>query len=158
IRIVRRPPIERSMGYAFDLAVEQARAQVGENTPDLVIQMTVDRDVQQAASDSIRRRLGNRAFGRRPLQASYMALDRDGGIVALAGGTDYNVSKSTRAPQARRQPGSAFKPFVYTAAMEAGLDTEDVRYDEPIVIDGWRPRNYDEEHRGAVTLRTAFAL
>jgi membrane peptidoglycan carboxypeptidase len=66
--------------------------------------------------------------------------------------------KFNRVTQARRQPGSTFKTFVYTAALEAGLDTEDVRYDEPIVIDGWRPRNYDEGYRGAVTLRTAFAL
>jgi penicillin-binding protein 1A len=158
IRVVRRPPIERSMGYAFDLAVEQARAQVGENTPDLVIQMTIDRDVQEAAAEAIRRRLGNRAFGRRPLQASYMAMDREGAIVALVGGTDYNTSKFNRVTQAQRQPGSTFKTFVYTAAMEAGLDTEDVRYDEPVVIGGWRPRNYDDEYRGAVTLRTAFAL
>jgi len=158
INVVDRPNVERSMGYAFDLAVEQARALVGEETPDLVIQMTVDRDVQQAAADSIRRRFGNRAFGRRPLQAAYVALDRDGGVRALVGGTDYSASKFNRATQARRQPGSTFKTFVYTAALEAGLDTEDVRYDEPVVIDGWRPRNYDEGHRGAVTLRTAFAL
>lgn len=158
VRVIRRPAVERSLGYAFDLAVEEAREAVGENTPDLVIQMTIDTEVQQAAADSIRRRLGNRAFGRRPLQASYVAIDRQGAIVGLVGGTDYNTSKFNRVTQARRQPGSAFKTFVYTAAIEAGLDTEDVRYDEPIVIDGWRPRNYDEEHRGAVTLRTAFAL
>ncbi len=157
IRIAERPPVERTMGYAFDLAVEQARAQVGGRAPDLVIQLTIDRDIQRAASDSIRRRLGNRAFGRRPLQASYMALDRQGRVVALVGGTDYGESKFNRVTQARRQPGSTLKTFVYTAAMEAGLDTEDVRYDEPIVIDGWRPRNYDEGYRGAVTLRTAFA-
>jgi penicillin-binding protein 1A len=131
---------------------------VGRDTPDLVIQMTIDRATQQAASDSIRRRLGNRAFGRRPLQAAMVSLDRDGGVRALVGGTDYNTSKFNRVTQARRQPGSTFKTFVYTAAIEAGLDTEDVRYDEPIVIDGWRPRNYDEGYRGAVTLRTAFAL
>jgi len=158
INVIRRPAVERSMGYAFDLAVEQARAAVGENTPDLVIQMTIDREVQNAAADSIRRRLGNRAFGRRPLQASYMAIDHDGGIIGLVGGTDYNTSKFNRVTQAQRQPGSTFKTFVYTAAIEAGLDTEDVRYDEPVVIDGWRPRNYDEGYRGAVTLRTAFAL
>jgi penicillin-binding protein 1A len=146
------------MGYAFDLAVEQARAVVGRETPDLVIHMTIDREVQQSAADSIRRRLGNRAFGRRPLQAGYVALDRDGGVRALVGGTDYNTSKFNRVTQARRQPGSTFKTFVYTAALESGLDTEDVRYDEPIVIDGWRPRNYDDGYRGAVTLRTAFAL
>jgi penicillin-binding protein 1A len=158
IRVVERPNVERTMGYAFDLAVEQARAVVGRDTPDLVIQMTIDRATQQAASDSIRRRLGNRAFGRRPLQAAMVSLDRDGGVRALVGGTDYNTSKFNRVTQARRQPGSTFKTFVYTAAIEAGLDTEDVRYDEPIVIDGWRPRNYDEGYRGAVTLRTAFAL
>jgi penicillin-binding protein 1A len=158
IRVVERPNVERTMGYAFDLAVEQARAVVGRDTPDLVIQMTIDRVTQQAASDSIRRRLGNRAFGRRPLQAAMVSLDRDGGVRALVGGTDYNTSKFNRVTQARRQPGSTFKTFVYTAAIEAGLDTEDVRYDEPIVIDGWRPRNYDEGYRGAVTLRTAFAL
>jgi penicillin-binding protein 1A len=87
-----------------------------------------------------------------------MALDREGGVRGLVGGTDYNTSKFNRVTQARRQPGSAFKTFVYTAAIEAGFDTEDVRYDEPIVIDGWRPHNYDEGYRGAVTLRTAFAL
>ena len=158
IRVVERPAVERSLGYAFDLAVEQARAAVGRDVPDLVIHMTIDADTQRAAADSIRRRLGNRAFGRRPLQASYMALDRDGGVRALIGGTDYNTSKFNRVTQARRQPGSTFNTFVYTAALESGLDTEDVRYDEPIVIDGWRPRNYDEGYRGAVTLRTAFAL
>ncbi|MGD9966984.1 MAG: transglycosylase domain-containing protein [Hyphomonadaceae bacterium] len=158
IRVVERPNVERAMGYAFDLAVEQARAAVGSGTPDLVIQMTIDRATQEAAANSIRRRLGNRAFGRRPLQAAFVALDRDGGVRALVGGTDYNTSKFNRVTQAERQPGSAFKTFVYTAAIEAGLDPEDVRYDEPIVIDGWRPRNYDEGYRGAVTLRTAFAL
>jgi penicillin-binding protein 1A len=158
IQVVGRPNTERMLGYAFDLAVEQARAAVGSGTPDLVIQMTIDRDVQEAASESIRRRLGNRAFGRRPLQAAAMAVNRQGEVVALVGGTDYSVSKFNRVTQARRQPGSTFKTFVYTAALEAGLDTEDVRYDEPIVIDNWRPRNYDEGHRGAVTLRTAFSL
>ncbi|MCX7359801.1 MAG: PBP1A family penicillin-binding protein [Alphaproteobacteria bacterium] len=158
IRVIERPAVERSLGYAFDLAVEQARAAVGRDVPDLVIHMTIDGDTQRAAAESIRRRLGNRAFGRRPLQASYMALDRDGGVRALIGGTDYNTSKFNRVTQARRQPGSTFKAFVYTAALESGLDTEDVRYDEPIVIDGWRPRNYDDGYRGAVTLRTAFAL
>jgi penicillin-binding protein 1A len=158
IRVVERPNVERAMGYAFDMAVEQARAVVGRDTPDLVIQMTIDRSVQEAAANSIRRRLGNRAFGRRPLQAAYVALDREGGVRALVGGTDYNTSKFNRVVQARRQPGSTFKTFVYTAALESGFDTEDVRYDEPVVIDGWRPRNYDEGYRGAVTLRTAFAL
>jgi len=157
IRVVERPSTERTMGYAFDLAVEQARSLTGDRAPDMVIQLTIDRDVQAAAADAVRRRLGNRAFGRRPLQAAMIMMNRDGAITALIGGTDYNASQFNRVTQARRQPGSTFKTFVYTAALEAGLDTEDVRYDEPVVIDGWRPRNYDDGYRGAVTLRTAFA-
>ncbi|MCR6646540.1 MAG: PBP1A family penicillin-binding protein [Terricaulis sp.] len=157
IEVAERPNVERTMGYAFDLAVEQARGLIGSTAPDLVIQLTIDPELQTAAADSIRRRLGNRAFGRRPLQASYMALDREGGVRALIGGTDYGTSKFNRVTQARRQPGSTFKTFVYAAALEAGLSTEDVRYDEEVVIDGWRPRNYDSGFRGAVTLRTAFA-
>lgn len=157
INVVERPNVERTMGYAFDLAVEQARGLVGRSAPDLVIQLTIDPAVQTAAADSIRRRLGNRAFGRRPLQAAYLALDREGGVRAMIGGTDYGTSKFNRVTQARRQPGSTFKTFVYAAALEYGLDTEDVRYDEEIVIDNWRPRNYDDGFRGAVTLRTAFA-
>ena len=158
IHVVARPNNERAMGYAFDMAVQQARQVVGADTPDLVIHMTINRDVQQAAANSIRTRLGNRAFGRRPLQASMMMVDHNGAIIALVGGTDYSTSKFNRVIQARRQPGSAFKTFVYTAALESGLDTEDVRYDEPVVINGWRPHNYDEGYRGAMTLRTAFAL
>ncbi|MBS0384561.1 MAG: PBP1A family penicillin-binding protein [Proteobacteria bacterium] len=158
IHVVQRPPVERSLGYAFDLAVAQARSAVGDQVPDLVIHTTIDGEVQQAAARAIRARLGNRAFGRRPLQASFIALDHDGGIRGLIGGTDYGASQFDRVTQARRQPGSAFKIFVYTAALENGLDTEDVRYDEPVVIDGWRPHNYDEGYRGAMTLRTAFAL
>lgn len=157
IRVAQRPNIERSMGYAFDLAVEQARQLVGDETPDLVIHMTIDREVQEAAANSVRRRLGNRAFGRRPLQAALIVVDRQGDVRALIGGTDYSTSKYNRAIQARRQPGSTFKTFVYTAALESGLDTEDVRYDEPVVIDGWRPRNYDDGYGGAMTLRSAFA-
>jgi penicillin-binding protein 1A len=158
VHVVPRPPVERSMGYAFDLAIQQARQQVGQDTPDLVIQTSIDRDVQAAGADAMRRRLGNRAFGRNPLQASFIAIDHEGGVRALIGGTNYNASKFDRVTQAQRQPGSAMKVFVYTAALENGLDTEDVRYDEPIVIDGWQPHNYDEGFRGAVTLRTAFAL
>ena len=158
IRVVSHPNTERALGFAFDLAADQARQLTPADTPDLVIQTTIDPAIEAAADQSIRTNLGNRAFGRHPLQASYMAMDRTGGIRALIGGTNYNASKFDRVTQARRQPGSAFKTFVYTAALEHGLDTEDVRFDEPVVINGWQPHNYDEGYRGAMTLRTAFAL
>lgn len=158
IRVATRPNTEATMGYVFDLAAEEARRFAGDQAGDLVIHLTIDRELQTAAADSVRRRLGNRAFGRRPLQAAMVAIDRTGAVRAMIGGTNYSATKFNRATQAQRQPGSAFKTFVYAAALEQGLDTEDVRYDEPVVIDGWRPRNYDEGYRGAVTLRTAFAL
>lgn len=158
IRVARPPSSERSLGYVYDMAIEQARTLSGGDTPDLVVQLTIDRALQESATESVRTRLGNRAFGRRPLQAAFVALDREGSVRALVGGTDYSASKFNRVTQAQRQPGSAFKTFVYTAALENGLDTEDVRFDEPVVIQGWRPRNYDEGYRGAMTLRTAFAL
>ncbi|MES1199392.1 MAG: PBP1A family penicillin-binding protein [Pseudomonadota bacterium] len=158
IRVVARVNNERAFGYAFDLAVQQAHQLVQSDSPDLVIQTTIDPDVERAAATSISRNLGNRAFGRRPLQASFMAMDRSGAIRALIGGTNYGASKFDRVVQARRQPGSSFKAFVYTTALERGLDTEDVRFDEPVVFNGWRPHNYDESYRGAMTLRTAFAL
>ncbi|MES1156179.1 MAG: penicillin-binding transpeptidase domain-containing protein [Alphaproteobacteria bacterium] len=158
IRVVAHSAAERSLGFAFDLAADQARQLVPSDTPDLVVQTTIDPTVQTAADTSIRTNLGNRAFGRRPLQASYMAMDRSGAIRALIGGTNYNASKFDRVTQAHRQPGSAFKTFVYTAALEHGLDTEDVRFDEPVMINGWQPHNYDEGYRGPMTLRTAFAL
>ncbi len=158
IHVAERPHQERTLGYAFDMASQQARDLISRDTPDLVIQLTINPAIQEALAESVRRRLGNRAFGRRPLQASGVIIDREGAVRALIGGTDYATSKFNRVIQARRQPGSAFKTFVYTAALESGLSTEDVRYDEPVVIQGWRPRNYDDGYRGAVTLRTAFAL
>jgi len=158
IKVAGRSTIESSMGYVFDLATEEAHRLVGGNTNDLVVQVSINPALQAAAARAVRVRLGNRAFGRRPLQAAVMLVDHTGGVRALVGGTDYATSKFNRVTQANRQPGSAFKAFVYAAAIEQGFDPEDVRYDEPVEIDGWRPRNYDSGYRGAVTLRTAFAL
>ena len=158
IHVERESSHERSLGYVYDMAMEQARELPGGDTPDLVIQLTIDPDLQETAIESVRERLGNRAFGRRPMQASFVALDRDGGVRALVGGADYTASKFNRVTSARRQPGSSFKTFVYTAALEHGFDTEEVRFDEPVDIHGWRPENYERDYRGAMTLRTAFAL
>ncbi|MBI1186904.1 MAG: PBP1A family penicillin-binding protein [Alphaproteobacteria bacterium] len=184
IEIVGQQP-ENDLGYVFDLAFARACDEVGRDRRareeeagailcpreegadrryppqrrDLVIRLTVDANLQRAAGRSVREHLGARANNREhPLQAAFLAVDREGGVRALVGGANYSRSKFNRVVQARRQPGSAFKAFVYAAALREGLDTEDVRYDEPIVIGNWRPRNYDEGYRGAVTLRTAFAL
>ncbi len=157
IRVPRRAG-EGALGYVFDMAAEEANRLLDRPPSDLVIRTTISPSLQRTAAQTVRDHLGARARARNPLQAAFIAMDREGGVRALIGGADYAASRFNRVAQARRQPGSSFKAFVYAAALERGMDTEDVRYDEPTVIGNWRPRNYDEGYRGAVTLRTAFAL
>ncbi|RZM07008.1 MAG: penicillin-binding protein, partial [Sphingomonas sp.] len=90
-------------------------------------------------------------------QGALVSLDRDGAVRAMVGGKDYVTSIYNRATQAVRQPGSAFKLFVYLAALEAGHKPEDTVVDEPVTIDGWSPRNDSRRNSGQVSLRTAFA-
>ena len=81
----------------------------------------------------------------------------DGRVVAMVGGKSYRDSPFNRATQARRQPGSAFKLFVYLAALRAGWTPDSMIEDRPITIDGWTPANNDGVYRGEITLREAFA-
>ncbi len=92
----------------------------------------------------------------RNAQAALVAMRPDGRVVAMVGGKSYKESPFNRATQARRQPGSAFKLFVYLAAMRAGYSPDDMIEDRPITIDGWTPRNSDGVYRGKITLREAF--
>ena len=85
-------------------------------------------------------------------------MDPTGAVKALVGGRDYGASPFNRAVDAQRQPGSAFKPFVYLTALEHGLTPETVRIDQPVSIRGWRPENYSHKYLGPVTLQTALAL
>jgi penicillin-binding protein 1A len=150
---------EGRMGYVFDMAVEQVETLLPDGPPgDLVIQLTIDQTLQGLAEEAVRQNIRMAAEGRPQLQAAMVVVDRTGAVRALFGGMSYEASKFNRAFQARRQPGSSFKAFVYAAALERGFHPEDVRYDEPITIQGWRPSNYDDGYRGAVTLRNAFAL
>ena len=82
----------------------------------------------------------------------------DGAVRALVGGRDYAESQFNRAVAAKRQPGSAFKPFVYLTALERGLTPETVREDSPVSVKGWKPENYGHEYYGPVTLTQALAL
>ena len=90
-------------------------------------------------------------------QGALVALDRDGAVRAMVGGRDYVDSIYNRATQAERQPGSAWKLFVYLAALESGMKPTDTIVDEPVTIDGWTPRNSTRTYAGPVTLREAFA-
>ncbi|WP_205478804.1 transglycosylase domain-containing protein [Sphingomonas arenae] len=112
---------------------------------------TLDADLQ---------RLAVRAITRAPIdgaQAALVAMRPDGRVVAMVGGRSYGESPFNRATQARRQPGSAFKLFVYLAALRAGWTPESLIDDSPITIDGWTPANNDGVYRGRITLKEAFA-
>ena len=111
---------------------------------------TLDRSLQKIAQ---------RAIGRAPAgaQAALVAMRSDGRVVAMVGGTSYANSPFNRVTQARRQPGSAFKLFVYLAAFRAGWTPDSLIDDAPITVDGWTPVNSDRSHRGKITLREAFA-
>ena len=153
----------------------------------LRIHTTIDIDVQHAAEEALEKRLtaleqrnqykktravlaaksGNAPARDRNqteyLQGAIVSLEPSSGqILALVGGRDFNDSNFNRAVQAARQPGSAFKPFIYTAAIDNGFSPTDIILDTPVSFNAgngeeWSPQNYDKKYRGPVTLRSALA-
>ncbi|MET4663188.1 PBP1A family penicillin-binding protein [Sphingomonas sp. PvP056] len=144
-------PRQNSVRYFTDWALPQLEVLIDETQRPLEVWTTLDLGMQRAADTAIRANAPSGA------QGALVAIDRDGAVRAMVGGTDYVSSIYNRATQAQRQPGSAFKLFVYLAALEAGHKPEDSIVDEPISIDGWSPRNDSRRNSGAVSLRTAFA-
>ncbi len=155
--VIKRSSNTALAGHFVDWVVAQARELPGVAGTDLVIETTLDLAMQQAADRAAAAALDDAARAAGARQAALVALDGDGAVRAMVGGRDYRVSQFNRAVQARRQPGSAFKTFVYAAALERGVTPWEIRHDGPIEVEGWRPRNYREEHRGDVALSTAFA-
>ncbi|MGY4395008.1 penicillin-binding protein 1A [Sphingomonas sp. UYAg733] len=144
-------PKQNSVRYFTDWALPQLEVLIDETTRPLEVWTTLDLGMQRAADTSVRANAPKNA------QGALVSIDRDGAVRAMVGGTDYVSSNYNRATQAVRQPGSAFKLFVYLAALEAGHKPEDTMVDEPVTIKGWSPRNSSGANRGAMTLRTAFA-
>lgn len=142
--------------YFTDWVDAQVRSLVGEPTEDLIVETTLDLPIQAAAESAIRSGV-TAARGQGVQQAALVAMDGEGRIRAYVGGADYSESQFDRATSARRQAGSAFKPFVYLAAMEAGRTPAVIVTDEPVSINGWRPRNYSGKFLGPITLQTALA-
>tara|TARA_R110000868_G_scaffold122552_2_gene324833 strand:+ start:18789 stop:20894 length:2106 start_codon:yes stop_codon:yes gene_type:complete len=142
--------------YFIDWLDKQIRGLVGEPTEDMIVETTLDLTLQTAAERSVRRIL-DRDASRGVEQAALVALDGDGRVRAMIGGGSYADSQFNRAVDARRQAGSAFKPFVYLAALEAGYTPESRVVDEPVRIGNWSPRNYSGNFIGETTLATAVA-
>ncbi|MHB8527922.1 MAG: transglycosylase domain-containing protein [Caulobacteraceae bacterium] len=142
--------------YFVDWLDAQVRAQVGEPAEDLVVETTLDLPIQAAAEQAVR--AGVAAHAREGVgQGALVAMDGEGRVRAYVGGAIYADSQFDRANQGKRQAGSAFKPFVYLTAMEAGRTPADPVVDEPITINGWSPRNYTGRYLGPINLETALA-
>ncbi len=142
---------QNSVRYFTDWALPQLDTLIDETSEPIDVWTTLDTNLQAAADRAID------AHTPRTAQGALVALDRDGAVRAMVGGRDYVDSLYNRATQAERQPGSAFKLFVYLAALESGMKPTDTIVDEPIEIDGWRPRNSTRTNQGPVTLREAFS-
>lgn len=142
--------------YFIDWIDDELRTLVGEPTQDLVVETTLDLPLQTDAEQSIRRGVAAGA-SQGIQQGALVAVDGEGRVRAYVGGASYADSQFDRVTMARRQAGSAFKPFVYLAAMDLGRLPTEMVVDEPVRIGTWEPRNYTNEYRGVMTLQEALA-
>ncbi|MCB1428553.1 MAG: PBP1A family penicillin-binding protein, partial [Nitratireductor sp.] len=141
-----------SQHYVADMIMQQLPALIGKVSKDVIVDTTVDLDLQRNGEEILREMLDGEGAKKNVSQAALVALDGTGAIRALIGGREYSQSQFNRATDAKRQPGSAFKPIVYLAALEAGRSPDSVRQDAPVKIGNWTPENYDRKYRGPVTL------
>jgi penicillin-binding protein 1A len=166
LQAVREPlrfvPTSRGGGAAYflDWIAEDVGASIGEPTEDVIVETTLDMSAQMAAETALGNELRTNGRSLKMSQAALVAIAGDGGVRAMVGGRNYQESEFNRVTEAKRQPGSAFKPFVYLAAMESpqlGLTPWSVRVDRPYRVGNWSPQNYDGGYRGAMPIISAFA-
>ncbi|GAA0870329.1 penicillin-binding protein 1A [Brevundimonas basaltis] len=142
--------------YFVDWLDKQIRELVGEPTEDMIVETTLDLTLQTSAERAVRRIL-ERDGSKGVEQAALVALDGEGRVRAMIGGASYTDSQFNRAVDARRQAGSAWKPFVYLTALESGYTPQTRVNDAPIRIGNWSPRNYSGSFAGEMTLANAVA-
>jgi len=145
-----------SAQWFVDWVDAQTHHAVGRVTRDLVVDTTLDLPSEAAAGEEAKA-VADRYASRGVQQAALVSLDGDGRIRALVGGVDYTTGPYDRAVDARRQVGSAWKPFIYLAALENGRTPDTIAVDEPVTIDGWTPADFEPEYLGPITLQTALA-
>ncbi len=152
-----RPAGAGSVNYVADWVMDAVDDLVGQVDQDMVVETTIDPALQGAAEQALVETLTQKGDKLNVGQGALVAMTPDGVVRALVGGRNYGESQFNRAIDAKRQPGSAFKPFVYLTALEYGLTPDTVRQDAPINIKGWKPENYEREYLGPVTLTQALA-
>jgi len=143
---------QNSIRYFTDWALPQLDLLLpGDTFEPIEVWTTLDVGMQRAATSAIQSNVPDGS------QGALVSLDRDGAILAMVGGTDYVTSNFNRATDAMRQPGSAWKLFVYLTALEGGYRPSDKVHDVPVTIDGWSPRNSGGTYAGEIDVRSAFA-
>jgi penicillin-binding protein 1A len=152
-----RPAGHGAANYVADWIMDALDDLVGRIEDDIVVTTTIEPGLQLAAEQALIETLAQKGEKAGVGQGAIVVMTPEGAVRALVGGRNYAESQFNRAVAAKRQPGSAFKPFVYLAALERGLLPDTVREDRQISIKGWRPENFNREYFGPVTLRQALA-
>jgi penicillin-binding protein 1A len=152
-----KPPAAGSVNYVADWVMDAVNDLIGQFDRDIVVDTTIDPVLQTAAERALTETLNQKGERLNIGEGALVAMTPDGVVRALVGGRDYSQSQFNRAVDAKRQPGSAFKAFVYLTALEHGLTPDTVREDAPIAVKGWRPENYERQYLGPVMLRQALA-
>ncbi len=147
----------RNNYYFADWIAEQLPDLIGSPAEDITVVVTLDPTLQKLAEDSVNNVLADRGKVMKVSQGALVSLAQDGKILAMVGGRSYGESQFNRVTQAQRQPGSAFKMFVYLAAFMNGFSPNDVMEDKPVQFGTWKPENYDGEYTGPIMLRDAMA-
>lgn len=147
-----------TINYVADWIGEVLDDLVGQIDQNIVVETSIDPKLQSVAEAAIIDELATKSVKFNVTQGALVAMTPDGAVRAMVGGRNYAESQFNRAVTAKRQPGSAFKPFVYLTAIEAGLTPDTVRQDAPLDVKGWRPENYSREYFGAVTLTQALSM
>jgi penicillin-binding protein 1A len=152
-----RPATATGAEYAIDYVLEKLPSSRPADGGEIIVETTLDPRLQARTAKIVEQQLAQRGAALHARQAAVVVLDSDGGVRALVGGRAYLASQYNRAVKARRQPGSAFKPFVYLAALESGLTPDSLIEDAPLKVGGWAPRNDSGQYHGVIPLRTALA-
>jgi penicillin-binding protein 1A len=147
-----------SVNYVADWVMDALDDVLGHVDQDIVVRTSIDSGLQADAETALAEELAQKGEKSKVSEGALVAMTPEGAVRALVGGRSYAESQFNRAVAAKRQPGSAFKPFVYLTALEHGLSPDSVRQDAPIQVKGWRPDNYGHEYYGPVTLAKALAL
>jgi penicillin-binding protein 1A len=146
-----------SVNYVADWVMDVLNDLVGRVDQDVVIETSVDPVLQASAERALTEELAKNGDKQHVGQGAVVSMTPEGAVRALVGGRNYAESQFNRAVAAKRQPGSAFKPFVYLTALERGLTPDTIREDKAITLKGWHPENYSREYYGPVTLKQALA-